>query len=79
MEIIKTQKKGIHLNTLEKYHIYKASKNGIHMNDAHTDVHNPIFEILQEINTSINTKNQSNQRSVTSTPAQGKQDTPQRK
>jgi hypothetical protein len=27
IDIIKTEKKGKHLNTLEKYHIYKISKN----------------------------------------------------
>jgi hypothetical protein len=26
-------------------------REGVHMNDAHVDVHNPIFEALQEVNT----------------------------
>jgi hypothetical protein len=51
MDIVKTTKKGKHLNTLEKYHIYKLSKNKLHMNDTHIDTHNPIFETLQELNT----------------------------
>jgi hypothetical protein len=58
MKVIKIQRKGKHLNTLERYHIYKMSREGVHMNDAHVDVHNPIFEALQEVNTrSINPAN----------------------
>jgi hypothetical protein len=34
--VIKTEKKGKHLNTLEKYHIYKISKHRLNMNDTHT-------------------------------------------
>jgi hypothetical protein len=37
------QRKGKHLNTLERYYIYKMRKNGTQMNDTH----NPIFEIIQ--------------------------------
>jgi hypothetical protein len=51
MKVLKTEKKGKHLNTLEKYHIYKMSK-GLQMNDTYIDIHNPIFEVIQEINNS---------------------------
>jgi hypothetical protein len=34
INIIKTEKKGNHLNTSEKYHVYKISRNRLHMNDA---------------------------------------------
>jgi hypothetical protein len=51
MNIIKTAKKGRHLNTLERYHIYKLSREELHMNDTYIDTYNPIFEILQEVNT----------------------------
>jgi hypothetical protein len=51
MEIIQIDKKGKHLNTLEKYHIYKMSKNRLHINDTYIDVCNPIFEVLYELNT----------------------------
>jgi hypothetical protein len=47
MEII-TGRKGKYLNTLEKYHIYKISRDNLHMNDTHTDTHNPIFEAVHE-------------------------------
>jgi hypothetical protein len=33
IETIKIEKQGKHLNTLEKYHIYKISKNKLHIND----------------------------------------------
>jgi hypothetical protein len=51
MGIIKTHKKGKYLKTLEKYHIYKISKNNLHMNDTGIDTHDPIFRTLQEMNT----------------------------
>jgi hypothetical protein len=46
MKIIKIGEKGKQLNTLAKYHIYKISKNRLHMNDAYIDVYNRIFETL---------------------------------
>jgi hypothetical protein len=50
-EVIKTEKKEKHLNILEKYHIYKMSKDGLHMNDTYINTYNPIFELMQELNT----------------------------
>jgi hypothetical protein len=50
MKALKTQRKGKHLNTLERYYIYKMRKNGTKMNDACIDTQNPIFEIIQEEN-----------------------------
>jgi hypothetical protein len=49
MDIIKTEKKGKHLNTLEKYHKYKISKDKLHMNDIYIDTYNPIYETLHQI------------------------------
>jgi hypothetical protein len=38
------------MDTIEKYHIYKAYQNGIQLNDTHTHTHmnnkNPIFKTL---------------------------------
>jgi hypothetical protein len=48
MDIIRMGRKGIHLNTLEKYYIYKISRNKLHMNDTHIDTHNSIFQTLHE-------------------------------
>jgi hypothetical protein len=49
MEIIARERKGKHLNTLEKYHIYEVSKKNLHMNDTNIDTYNPIFEELYNI------------------------------
>ena len=46
MESITVGRKGKYLNTLEKYHIYKTSKENLHMNNTDIDTHNPIFEVL---------------------------------
>jgi hypothetical protein len=51
MEIITTGKKGKHLNTLERYYIYKTNKENIQMNDTYIETHNPIFQTLHEMNT----------------------------
>jgi hypothetical protein len=49
MNIIRTGRKGRHLNTLEKYHIYRISRNNLHMNDTHIKAQNPIFQRVQEL------------------------------
>jgi hypothetical protein len=49
MDIITTRRKGKHLNTLENYHIYRISKDNLHMNDTYNDTHKPIFETLHEL------------------------------
>jgi hypothetical protein len=46
MEIMKTERKGRYLNTLERYHIYEISKDNLHMNDTNVDIHNPIFKAI---------------------------------
>jgi hypothetical protein len=43
VDIIRTHRKGKHLNTLEKYHIYKVNKNNLQMNDTNVDTHYPVF------------------------------------
>jgi hypothetical protein len=49
MDIIRMGRKGRHLNTLEKYYIYKIGRNNLYMNDTHIDTHNPIFQTLHEL------------------------------
>jgi hypothetical protein len=51
MDIIRTHRKGKHLNTLEKYYICKVSRYNLQLNDTNTDTHNPIFKALHETNT----------------------------
>jgi phosphoribosylaminoimidazole carboxylase (NCAIR synthetase) len=33
---------------LERYHIYRITKDNLHMNDTYNETHNPIFETLHE-------------------------------
>jgi hypothetical protein len=49
MDILKTHKKGKHMNTLEKYHIHKLYKNNLHMNDSVIEANNPVFKTPHEI------------------------------
>jgi hypothetical protein len=49
MDIIRAGSKGRHINTLETYHIYKISRNNLHMNDTHMETHNPIFQTVHEL------------------------------
>jgi hypothetical protein len=39
-EHYKNREKRNHLNTLERYHICKTSKDRLHMNDTYIDTHN---------------------------------------
>jgi hypothetical protein len=52
MEIIKTERKGRYLNTLERY-IYEIRKDNLHINDTNIDIHNPIFKALYKIYTKL--------------------------
>jgi hypothetical protein len=49
MDVTSTGRKGRHLHTLEKYHIYKISKSNLHMKDMHINTHNPIFQTAHEL------------------------------
>jgi hypothetical protein len=44
MDIVKTGRKRRHLNTIERYHVYKISRNNLHMNDTYIYAQNPIFQ-----------------------------------
>jgi hypothetical protein len=44
--IVDTGKKSRQLNTLEKYHIYRISKDKLQTNGMHINTYNPIFQIL---------------------------------
>jgi hypothetical protein len=50
MDIVKTHKKGKHMNTLEKHHIHKLYRNNLHMNDSAIQPNNPILRTLHELN-----------------------------
>jgi hypothetical protein len=46
MQILQFQTKGIHLNTAERFYIYKEASINSHLNDDHTIPNNKIFEII---------------------------------
>jgi hypothetical protein len=46
MEVIKTERNGRYLNTIERCNIYEVSKDNLQMKDTNVDTHNPIFEAL---------------------------------
>jgi hypothetical protein len=43
MDIITTERKGKHLDTLEKFHIFCSYKRNKHLNDNNIDTQNPIL------------------------------------
>jgi hypothetical protein len=49
VDIIRMGRKGRHLNTLERYHIYKINRNNLRMNDTYIKTHNPIFQTVHEL------------------------------
>jgi hypothetical protein len=49
MDVIRTGRKGGHLINLEKYHIYKISRDNLHMNDTYADIYNSMFQTLHEL------------------------------
>jgi hypothetical protein len=46
LDVLHVQRKGSMKNVLESYHIYEASKPGIHLNETLSDSYNPILEII---------------------------------
>jgi hypothetical protein len=54
MEVLQFEKKGQLINPWERFHIYKLSRDNLQMNDMYTDIHNPIFKL---VNSHYNSKN----------------------
>jgi hypothetical protein len=50
MQILHCHKKGPHLNTIERFHIYTESIANNYLNDEHTVFPNTIFDILSRTN-----------------------------
>jgi hypothetical protein len=50
MQILQCQRKGTHLNTIERYHIYTEALANNHLNDDHTIFPNTIFDTLSKTN-----------------------------
>jgi hypothetical protein len=51
MQILKHQRKGPHLNTMERFYIHKEATRDNHLNDDHTVLPNKICEAIQKITT----------------------------
>jgi hypothetical protein len=49
IDFMRTERKGRHLKTLEKYHIYKIIRNSLHMNDTNIEAQNRIFQRVHEL------------------------------
>ncbi|PNE09471.1 hypothetical protein B7P43_G00038 [Cryptotermes secundus] len=48
LHVLHVQHKGGMMNMPESYHIYKANKQGITLNETLTEIYNPIFEIISK-------------------------------
>jgi hypothetical protein len=46
MEVLQFHKKGVHLNTIEKFYIHKETVNNNHLNEEYTDTSNQIFNTI---------------------------------
>jgi len=46
VQIIQFQRKGIHLDKIERFHIHKESAANNHLNDVHTTPANRIFDTI---------------------------------
>ena len=46
MQILQVQKKGLHLNTLERFHIHREAAANNHLNDVLTISANTIFDTI---------------------------------
>jgi len=51
MQVLHHQKKGAHLNTIERFNIHIEHAAGNHLNDEHTIFPNKIFDTLLKLNT----------------------------
>ena len=48
MEVLHFHKKGIHLNTIERFYIHKEVTNNNHLNEEYTETSNQIFNTILE-------------------------------
>jgi hypothetical protein len=46
LDILHIERKGPLMNTPKRFHIYKLSKENMHMNDTYADTYNPIFNLI---------------------------------
>lgn len=48
MEVSYTTERGLRLNTVEEFYIYKGTENDKHLNDKHTVLFNAIFSVITQ-------------------------------
>jgi hypothetical protein len=60
MKILHIQKKGLMLDTYERCHIYKISKQDIQLNDNFAGLYNPIDDVIMATHQSTNNEKQPN-------------------
>jgi hypothetical protein len=48
-DVTKIERKGSHLNTLENFHIFKLFKQGNQLNNSCSNIHNPVFKVIQNL------------------------------
>jgi hypothetical protein len=48
IKVVRKAKKGRLLNSLERYHTFRISKDQIHMNDINVEQNNPVFKIIYQ-------------------------------
>jgi hypothetical protein len=46
MRVLRLQKKGTHLDTIERFHIHRQAAKSHHLNDDHTLSANKIFDTI---------------------------------
>jgi hypothetical protein len=46
LNILHHENKGPLMNTWEQFYIHRLTKSNIKLNDAYTDTHNPIFDLI---------------------------------
>jgi hypothetical protein len=56
MDVLKIERKGKRLDTLEKFHIFCSLKQNLHLNDCNLDFNNPIFNVVYKPNGSSTQK-----------------------
>jgi hypothetical protein len=46
LDILNRENKGPLMNTWERFHIHRLTKDNMQLNDAYTDTRNPIFDLI---------------------------------
>jgi hypothetical protein len=75
MSILKKQRKGPHLNTLERFYIHKEASLNNHLNDDHTIAPNKVFDMILKMQPPTTTQPFKNSYNPSPKPTNSKQET----